>query len=43
MAEGKEQKQCPFRLRLETMYTFDLQDIRKGECPFATIERFTGR
>ena len=41
--EGKEQKQCPFRLRLETMYTFDLQDIRKGECPFATIERFTGR
>lgn len=36
--QGKEQKQCPFRQRLETMYTFDIPDIRKGECPFATLE-----
>ena len=39
--QGKDQKKCPFRQRLETMYAFDIPDLRKGECPFATIERFT--
>lgn len=39
--EGREQKKCPFRQRLETMYTFDIADIRKNECPFMTLERFT--
>ena len=36
--EGKDQKKCPFRENLEKMYAFDLNDIRQGECPFATIE-----
>lgn len=40
--EGKEQKSCPFRQRLETMYTFDLPDLRQGECPFATIDHLSG-
>lgn len=39
--EGREQKKCPFRENLEKMYPFDLPDIRKGECPFKTIEEFT--
>lgn len=41
--EGKEQKNCPFRQRLETMYTFDIADIKKGECPFATMEHYADR
>ena len=40
--QGKDQKKCPFRARLEQLYAFELPDIRKGECPFQTIERFTG-
>ena len=39
--EGKEQKKCPFRERLESLYLFELPDIKKGECPFMTMERYT--
>lgn len=39
--EGKDQKKCPFRERLETMYAFEIPDVKKGECPFQTMERFS--
>ena len=39
--EGKEQKKCPFREKLETMYAFEIPDVKKGECPFQTMERFS--
>ena len=39
--EGKDQKKCPFREKLETMYAFELPDVKKGECPFQTMERFS--
>lgn len=40
MKEGKEQKQCEFRKHLEALYLFEIDDIRKGECPFRTWEIF---
>lgn len=39
--EGKEQKKCPFREKLESLYLFELPDIKRGECPFMTMERYT--
>lgn len=35
--EGKDQKTCPFRKRLESMYLFEIEELKKGECPFATM------
>ena len=39
--EGKEQKKCEFREKLDSLYLFDIPDIRKGECPFQTMERYS--
>ena len=36
--EGKEQKKCPFRQRLDACFPYELQDVRKGECPFMTMQ-----
>ena len=37
MKETKEQKRCELRERLEKLYTFELPDVKKGECPFCTM------
>ncbi|MBR6029194.1 MAG: hypothetical protein IKP40_08880 [Clostridia bacterium] len=34
--EGPEQRKCVFREKLDSLYPFEVTDLRKGECPWKT-------
>lgn len=39
--EGAAQRRCEFRKHLESLYLFDIEDVRAGECPFRTWEIYS--
>lgn len=39
--EGIEQRDCPFREKLDSLYPFEVKDLRRGECPWMTVTLVT--